>query len=77
MKFYLIFTIVSTLIALSACAPTPAEMAEQSKALHRKLEQAATQQDSISIYREIAILESEARSRFQKDELKEYERLAH
>lgn len=64
-------------MAITSCSTTPAQLAERSQMLHKALEIATTASDSSMIYREIAAVESEARRIFTKQELKEYERLAH
>ena len=64
-------------VTLTGCSPTPEELASESKRLHEELATCRTQADSANVYREIAALETRARSEFNKTELKEYERLAH
>ena len=73
-KFLLIIGIAS--LACS-CGPTPQELAEESKRLHREIEQAKTKEDSARIWNEISLLETEANNSLDKEELKEYRKLAH
>lgn len=60
-----------------SCGPSPSDLAAKSVELHRQLKEATNEADSAAIYREISYLESQARDNFNKQELKEYERLAH
>lgn len=76
-KYISIFVVALSAWILMSCTPTPAELAEESRELHRQLEAAKTEQDSSRIFAEIARLETQARTVFDKTELREYERLAH
>lgn len=71
----LLLTVVA--LTLAACEPTPAELAERSIALHLQMVDAKTEDDSIAIFQKITEVESQARQLFTKQQLREYERLAH
>lgn len=72
------YILFGSFVCLStACSTTPAELAAQSRQLHVELENARTAEDSTLIFKKIAETETRAREEFRKDELKEYERLAH
>lgn len=70
-------TILASVFGLVSCSPSPAELAAESHSLHAQLEKATNRNDSATIFKQIAALETRAREIFTKDELKEYERLAH
>lgn len=76
-KLMLYILTVSAVVVMTSCGPSPESLAKESIRLNEELKTAITRRDSDSIYREIAAIETTARSSFRKSELKEYERLAH
>lgn len=77
MSKHFIFAAVSASFLLAACSPTPQELAEKNMELHRRLGECLTEADSSAVFKQISQVESQAREIFTKQELKEYERLAH
>ncbi len=76
-KLMLYISTVLTVTTFTSCGPTPDSLAHENIRLHEELEKAANRNDSDFIYREIAAVQTQARTSFRKAELKEYERLAH
>lgn len=78
MKKIIFLALSATFLStLCACSPSPAELAQQNRDLHKQLEKATTRQDSDAVWKQITEVETRARREFTKDEFKEYARLAH
>lgn len=78
MKYFIVSLLCLIALAMSSCSsPSPEELAAESKALHEQLSRATTEADSTAVFRQISALETHAREIFNKQELRQYERLAH
>ena len=77
MKKFVSAFITATFLSLVSCGTSPRELADESIRLHKQLAECTTEADSTAMFKEIAYVESRARQEFNKQELKEYERMAH